>query len=443
MMGNAASWREKIDWREFSPAFVIVLNSLIWYTLTYAMFNNAVTNLDLSPLQNDLIFGVYYAAIAGSAIIGGMIVPRARKIGLALWMAFGGATTLLIVTVPSNDLSLNLMFSILLGCSIGVGLPSSLALFADSTRIEKRGFSGGITWSAIGFGILAVGVLVASMGINVSLPLLAAWRIIGLLFFILASKGKQLNPPGKTVQSYRRILRGRDLLLYLIPWVMFSLINFSQSPITTKLFGDYANYVGFIEFAITGLFALLAGILADRAGRKRIVITGFILLGVEYAILSLFGSNPISWYIFTCLDGAAWGMFAAVFFMTLWGDIAGENSKEKYYIIGGLPYLLAGFLTIAIQPIADSITSTMSFSLASFFLFAAVLPLIYAPETLPEKVMKDKDLKSYLEKAKKIADKESKKPETNDLDKTGNEKKDEAKEGSEDEEARKLAEKYY
>ncbi len=58
------------------------------------------------------------------------------------------------------------------------------------------------------------------------------------------------------------------------------------------------------------------------------------------------------------------------------------------------------------------------FSFASVFLFLAVLPLIYAPETLPEKLMKDRDLKSYVEKAKKKAQKESGK--VNKKDKTEN-----------------------
>jgi hypothetical protein len=34
-------------------------------------------------------------------------------------------------------------------------------------------------------------------------------------------------------------------------------------------------------------------------------------------------------------------------------------------------------------------------------LFLAVLPLVYAPETLPEKHMKERELKNYLDKAKK------------------------------------------
>jgi hypothetical protein len=43
-----------------------------------------------------------------------------------------------------------------------------------------------------------------------------------------------------------------------------------------------------------------------------------------------------------------------------------------------------------------------AFSFASFFLFLAVIPLMYAPETLPEKTIKDRELKSYLEKAQKV-----------------------------------------
>jgi MFS family permease len=446
-MDNAVRVGKKIVWKEFAPAFVLVLNSLIWYTLTYSLFSNSVSELNLQPFQKDLLFGVYYAAIAASAVIGGIIIPRAQRTGLALWIGFGAAMSILMVTVPSNDLSMNLLFSVLLGASIGFGLPSTLAFFADATRIEKRGFQGGITWSAVGFGILAVATLIFISENTVGLELLAAWRVFGLLFFVLLSTRKKLSRPAKPSQSFRQILGRRELLLYLVPWVMFSLINFIQLPISTKLFGDFAAYVGFIEFAITGVFALIGGFLADRVGRKRIVITGFVLLGIEYAMLSLFSSNPLAWYIFTCFDGAAWGLFAAVFFMSLWGDLAGENSKEKYYILGGLPYLLAGFLTPIVEHYTDFIVPTMSFSIASFFLFVAVLPLIYAPETLPEKVMKDRDLKSYVDKAmqevqkksEKVPKKQDKKPEN---DKT--EFKTKAEENEEEyEEAQKLAEKYY
>ncbi len=48
-----------------------------------------------------------------------------------------------------------------------------------------------------------------------------------------------------------------------------------------------------------------------------------------------------------------------------------------------------------------------AFTIASFFLFLAILPLIYTDETLPEKKMKERELKNYLEKAQNIRDKYS------------------------------------
>ena len=213
-----------------------------------------------------------------------------------------------------------------------------------------------------------------------------------------------------------------------------------------------ATLLGFVELAISGVFALIGGMLADRVGRKRVVITGFIILGIEYAILSIsgfFGSYcDIIGYLYVCLDGTAWGMFASVFFMTIWGDLAGEGIKEKYYAIGGLPYLLAGFLSILVAAVSaiNNCRKTglgMSFTFASFFLFIAVLPLIYAPETLPDKIMKENDLKNYVEKAlekvqKKPREKKNKKTSLEDNSDTP---KDESNKF--DEEAKKLADKYY
>jgi hypothetical protein len=129
------------------------------------------------------------------------------------------------------------------------------------------------------------------------------------------------------------------------------------------------------------------------------------VLGIEYALLSLFSDHPVTWYAYTVFDGIAWGMFAAVFFMALWGDLAGNHEKEKYYVLGGLPYFLGGFLPIIVRPFAGTIQVGTAFSLASFFLFMAMLPLVYAPETLPEKAMRQRELEKYLGEAKKIKEK--------------------------------------
>jgi len=50
-----------------------------------------------------------------------------------------------------------------------------------------------------------------------------------------------------------------------------------------------------------------------------------------------------------------------------------------------------------------------AFPIACFLLFLSVFPLMYAPESLPEKKIRDRELKSYLEQAKKAKEKHDKK----------------------------------
>lgn len=149
----------------------------------------------------------------------------------------------------------------------------------------------------------------------------------------------------------------------------------------------------------------MAGVVADIVGRKRVVIAGFVMLGIEYAAMSAFSNLPATLYLFLILDGITWGLFVSIFFTVIWGDLGENHEKEKYYTLGGLPFLLAGFLSILIEPYTSAISTTAAFSFASFFLFLAVIPLMYAPETLPEKQIKERELKSYIEKAKKAKEK--------------------------------------
>jgi MFS family permease len=173
------------------------------------------------------------------------------------------------------------------------------------------------------------------------------------------------------------------------------------------VFGADFALVQIVEYAIAGIIAVVGGIIADVSGRKRIIIAGFVMLGIEYAAMSAFSSSPVTMYLFLALDGITWGLFVSIFLTVIWGDLGENSEKEKYYTLGGLPFLLAGISSILIEPSAGSIPVVTAFSFASFFLFLAVIPLMYAPETLPEKTIKDRELKSYLERAQKVKEKYS------------------------------------
>ena len=146
--------------------------------------------------------------------------------------------------------------------------------------------------------------------------------------------------------------------------------------------------------------------MCDWIGRKKIVLSGFVALGVAYAVIGFLPLSDFSWYLYFVVDGVAWGIFYLTFVLILWGDLSQSGSREKYYALGSVPffisYIVPPFLTVSI---VEKISLYAAFSLASFFLFIAVMPLVFAPETLPEKKMELRRLRSFAEEARKAKEK--------------------------------------
>ena len=400
--------REKTALRATAPSILLVLNSFVWYMLTYTVFNAIVNELNLLETEKLGLFTTYFVGIAVTAILGSKFFSRARTKSLDLWLFIGAIATFLLTAISSDSMLADALLAFFLGASIGIGLPSCLSYFADSTSVENRGFVGGIIWSAVGFTVLVFAFLITMLGQWETIVALTIWRLFGGIGFLVLNR-KHKHAAQKS-PSYLELIRKREILLYLFPWVMFSLINFAEAPMLERVFNatfgtEFFAFVQLVESAFVGIVAIVGGVIADIAGRKRVVIAGFVMLGIEYAALSVFSNSPVALYLFLTFDGITWGLFASVFLTVIWGDLGENYEKEKYYALGGFPYLVASFLSVLIKPYASVISTTTAFSFASFFLFLAVLPLMYAPETLPEKRIRERELKQYIEKAKRIREK--------------------------------------
>jgi MFS family permease len=239
------------------------------------------------------------------------------------------------------------------------------------------------------------------------------WRTAALIIFLVVNCPTDNIDKQKGI-SYGSILNQQTFILYVIPWLMFSLVNFLSVPIQMDMLDKTTieTYM-MIEAALAGIFAVVAGFLSDIIGRKRVTISGFVLLGIGYAILGISqgilgipGDNPLIWFLYTVVDGIAWGIFSVIFIMTIWGDLSYGGSCEKYYALGGIPFFISNFLRILVGPLIASGTDSQTmgaaiFSLTAFFLFMAVLPLMFAPETLPEKRIKERELRKYISAAQK------------------------------------------
>ena len=397
--------------KDFLAAFIIVVNAFSWYFPLYLFFENTLGKFQMESTFLLAAFGVQCAAAVGFAIVGTALVKRfpSRDAFLSVWMFVGVIASILMVTLETFNMAYILLVSFLLGISLGLGFPSCLAYFGDYNIGENRGWLAGITFFASGLCILFIGLILNFSTLVVGALILAAWRGIGLFLFLLARSKQDYRKENTIEVSYRSVLLDRSFLLYLVPWIMFCVTNFLERPVVNIFFGEeFASFVPIAEYGIGGFVALIGGWFADSVGRKRIVIVGFIMLGIGYALLGLFQSI-LSWYLYIVLDGVAWGIFSLMFYLVIWSELAGNRIKEKYYLIGVLPFLISSYIQIIFTPYAKLIDVSAAFSLASFFLFLAVLPLVYAPETLPERKIKLRQLRKYVEKAKKVKEKHEEK----------------------------------
>jgi MFS family permease len=206
--------------------------------------------------------------------------------------------------------------------------------------------------------------------------------------------------------SYRAVVNQRPFVLYFFPWVMFALLSYLTTPVLQNVVPQttFTNMM-IIENVFGAVFALVGGILMDSVGRKRLAIIGFVMLGLSYSILGFFNSTPV-WYVATIMNGISWGILFVLFVVTIWGDLSDGAPSDKFYALGVSPFFVSKMLQLTINSqIVAAIPISAIFSFTALFLFLAVLPLIYAPETLPEKVIKQIELNSYLEQAQKVKEK--------------------------------------
>jgi MFS family permease len=315
-----------------------------------------------------------------------------------------GVVSSLIPLVYSDRVIL-LIVSLLFGVSFGLGLPICMKYYTECTATETRARFSGIIFFLSILGMLSI-TAIENINIVPNVLILAIWRAMGLVVFLSLKPPEKLGDQSRGI-SFISILENRQFLFYFVPWLMFSLVNYLSLPVQLVNFDENSlRFLTLVESVLISCFALISGFLSDFLGRKRMVIAGFILFGLGYAILGIYPKALSSWYIYMVADGIAWGIFHTLFVLTLWGDLSYGNASDKYYAIGGQPLLLSNFLRFILAPyIAVAVPDYAIFSFAALFLFLAVLPLVYASETLPEKTMKERELKSYIEKAKKAKEK--------------------------------------
>jgi len=399
-MPRQPSGEPSIIQKDLFTAFFLLFNAFSWWYVIPLIIERILGDLQVTYTQNTVIWVVYYSAIIGSSLVGSILSSKISRLKfLYFWTILGAISTSLPPFFSGFMVTHAMLISILLGASFGLGMPSCLAYFADCTHIENRGRMSGITFLVTNLSAPLFAISFGMFDLKTISLVFAGWRAFGLVVFLLKPKEITLSEINKK-SSFGSILKNKSFALYFTAWLMFNLIDNFEMPILDHIFGDF-QYI-LVAPVIGSFFTLIAGLLCDQIGRKRVVLYGFVTMGIAYAIIGIAPKALLPWYFFLTAESISWSIFFVTFILALWGDLSEPGNREKYYVIGEAPFFFAEIVGVLSAPYAALIPETSAFSLASFFLFLAVLPLLYAPETLPERKIELRRLRKYVEKAKKL-----------------------------------------
>ena len=395
----------------FTGYSFLLFNALTWYFMVLHVLDSLLESTAAYLDQRVIVMSIFYISILISSFLGvfsSKKITRRRDL-LLTWVLLGVVASFLPLVVSDSVQTLSI-FAVLFGFSYGFGIPSALSCFADETTFENRGRVGGIIWFLANIFAVFFAVFVSlAAGLFAVLLYILVWRSLSFYVFGLSDE-RGIQTQNTESLSFGQILRNKPFLLYIIPWLMFLLVdsverNYVPFFIQASFSSSFYELNQLIEIMVGAFSALVIGIVADLVGRKRVIVYGFVSLGVAYAIIGLAPTLELSWIFYSVIDGIAWSTFYVLFLSVVWGDLSSFTTREKYYVLGGTPFFvskLVGNLLPYMQGNPVESTYVAFFSLAAFFLFLAVVPLMYAPETMPEELLEARRLRSYVEKAKRI-----------------------------------------
>jgi len=399
--------RRVISKQQVAKTFAVA-SALSWFfvlELNFGTFFQYVTNDRFWVFGAGVLFFVFGTL---STLLGAYISKSVNRRKLLLWsVSIGVLSTLSLAIFHGNVFSL--LLGSLMGFSYGIGFPSAAALFSDSTEIGFRGRCAGIL-VLITFILIAVGMSIAQIASPLELITIAV--VLRALGFLPLTVGTCCGEIGKD-KTWSSILDRRDVVLYLLPWIMFNVVsglsNFIYPGLKGPDFVSAINTGDIAQFFGVAVFSIVSGFVCDRFGRKPSIVVGILMFGISFAVLGV-APSPLSVIFQETVFGVAWG-FCMVAYLTIPADLAGSASREKYYaLINVLAF--AGFSLTFPVPLILGISEPVSLlsPVLSVLLFVSIAPVLFASETLPETELYSRRLREHLDKVgKEVAESKKKK----------------------------------
>ena len=392
--------------RGFIITMILYFSFLTWY---YVFFLYVLRHVAGSSAQTYLMVNTSFNfIIVITLLLASFFIHRFDKIHIIYaWAVVTSIASIFLLFISSIILRLIIIF--VAGAFFSIGQLAFFMYFWSLTVSEERGRVAGL----IGFFSLAIFNLLSLMAETFN------FSETVVLSFILSSGTlavKLLRPEKKAMLTAKKDGKGyhpekRTILLYAVPWALFSLINATLARniafhVSQRTPSSPYIFLIILQVIAANFGALGGGIIADFFGRKLSLVFGLTLYGISSALAGLVQNYEMFCFVYFA-SGLIWGILSTLYLLVIWGDLASKESCAKRYSIGLIIYYLAtgvgSLLTHQISQI-PLITSSLA---SCLLIFLSNIPLILAPELLPSDFREKIKLKLYENALRKITRKQS------------------------------------
>jgi FSR family fosmidomycin resistance protein-like MFS transporter len=332
------------------PAFLPPLLPLLVekFHLTFTRASVLATVLSFSSSMTQPLFGVLADKLGGRTLI--ILGPLVGGVSLSL---IGGV----------DHYSLLIFLLILGGMGVASFHPEAAAMSASlSGRKKTLGMSIFMLGGNAGYGLGPFLILLIVTNLGMDWSVLASAPALGLAWLMYRhaplpekhSAAAPLSPSPLGPRRSRQFLRFGLLMGVVVFRVMAALSLTTFLPMIQRLrgFSLFAAASSFTVFMVCGaLGGVTGGVLADRVGRRKLVISSFVII-IPVFLAFLAWKGPASFLILSLLG--------FLFFLSepacivLAQEMAPGRARTVSGIIMGMAWGLAGFGVLATGALADA-----------------------------------------------------------------------------------------
>lgn len=387
--------------RGFMVNFILLLGFLALYNIVpYALLQQVVGSSDELYI---MAYGTYHLLITITLLFCMFFIRKINKVQNIYRCSIAILITLLLLLLtPKGPFGLMLIFAEGIFFSIGM-LISLTYLWSLTISIERGRVAGFIGFLGIPFSHI-VGQLAQSSDF-LGIVILGVFNCLGILAI------KLLKPENVTRLSNKKEEKGRyyekrTILLYSIPWIIFSLMNFTLvRNISINVFQSVTSSIYFsllvLQMTASGFGALAGGIIADFFGRRLALGFTLTLYGISTALGGIAQSTEAFYFIYV-INGLNWGFLWVLFGTVVWGDLATKDNSLKLYSIGLTFFYFAMGFGILLSEQISQIPLIVSSIVGCALIFLSNVPVMLAPELVPAFFREKIKLKLHMNTIKKI-----------------------------------------